>query len=392
MTSTTQVRTLNPQVWGSLFYLTYFLATGTLLPFFNLYYQSIGIPALRIGILLSLPQVMYLFAAPLWGALADILRIHRRLLPMVMFATLLPILVLVWLDPSGDQFSLLVILIAFFAFCLAPVIPLGDNAVLALLGEHRHEYGRLRLWGAVGFGGAAWIVGAVAARFDLSVIFIFFIALMFIASLIASQLPDPGMQPAEPFWVSVRRLSGQPRWLIFLLGSFLAGVSYQMLNAFFAIFLKDLGGDEALFGITMLAAGLSELPIFFLSAWLLRRFGARRLFMMAMSVYALRALFYVFIRDPRLGILGQALHGPSFSAMWVAGVTFAAEQAPPGLGASAQAAFVAFVFGLGGVAGALLSGAVYGTYGSQVMFSLAGAAALLGILLFSAMHQDKSQT
>lgn len=388
MTPTAQARALNPQIWGGLFYLTYFLSTGSLLPFLNLYYESIGISSWGIGLLLSLPQLMYLFAAPLWGMLADMLHLHRRLLPSAMFATLFPVLLLVWSNPTANQYTLLGILIASYAFCLAPVIPLADNAVLAMLGENRHHYGRLRLWGAVGFGGAAWLVGTIAAQFGISITFYIYIALMFLAALVASQLPDPALGPTEPFWVSARRLSGQPRWLTFLLGAFLAGIAYQMLNAFFAIFLIDLGGNEALFGITMLAAGLSELPIFFLSGALLKRFGARRLFMLSLAVYAIRAFFYVFIRDPRLGILGQALHGPSFSAMWVAGVNYAAEQTPTGLGASAQSAFVAVVFGLAGVAGTLLSGAVYGTYGPQMMFLMAGGAALLGIALFAAIHQD----
>jgi PPP family 3-phenylpropionic acid transporter len=387
MASTTHIRTLNPQIWGGLFYLTYFLSVGALLPFLNLYYQSIGTSAWGIGILLSLPQFMYLLAAPLWGALADMLHIHRRLLPMVMFATLLPILILAWINVENGSFVVLVILMTVFAFCLAPVIPLADHAVLVMLGEQRHEYGRLRLWGAVGFGGAAWVVGLAATGLGITIIFYFYLALMSLAALVAAQLPDPAMQPAEPFWVSALKLSGQPRWLIFLAGAFLAGVAYQMLNAFFAIFLTDLGGDEALFGVTMLVAGLSELPIFFLSGALLRRFGANRLFMVSLAVYALRAIFYIFIRDPRLGILGQALHGPSFSAMWVAGVSYAAEQAPPGLGASAQSAFVAVVFGLAGVTGALLSGAVYGSSGAQVMFALAASAALLGIALLAANRQ-----
>jgi len=383
MISHVQTRTLNPRLWGGLFYLTYFLAGGALLPFLNLYYQSLGVSAWGIGVLLAVPQFMYLFAAPLWGALADMLHLHRRLLPLAMFATLLPVILLIWLDPTADQFFLLALLVGLFAFCLAPAVPLGDNAVLAMLGEQRSEYGRLRLWGAVGFGGAAWLVGEAAAKLDISVTLTVYLVLMGLAALVATRLPDPGRHSPEPFWVSARRLSGQPNWLVFLLGAFLAGVAYQMLNAFFAIFLKDLGGDEGLFGITMLAAGLSELPIFFLSGMLLRRMGARRLFMLSLVVYAVRAFFYVFIQDPRWGILGQALHGPSFSAMWAAGVSIAAELAPPGLGASAQAAYVAVVFGLAGVTGTLLSGAVYGSSGPRLMFALAGGAALLGIAVLA---------
>ena len=63
-------------------------------------------------------------------------------------------------------------------------------------------------------------------------------------------------------------------------------------------------------------------------------------------------------------------------------MTYAGEIAPPGLGASAQSAFVATLFGLAGVTGSLLAGGLYDAFGPRVMFQTAGIAALLGFGIF----------
>jgi PPP family 3-phenylpropionic acid transporter len=369
---------LKPYQWGSLYYLVYFLATGALLPYLNLYYESIGIQRWEIGILAGLPQVMYLFAAPLWAALADALHLHKRLLPLVMLATLPPMAMLGW----ASNFYVLALLIFLHAFCLAPVIPLADHAVLAMLGDEKHRYGSLRIWGAVGFGGMAWIMGLVAEAVGIRFIFVAYLALMALGALVAAQLPEPRLERTEPFFASLRRLAADQRWQGFLTAVFLAGITYSVITAFFPIFMKDLGAGEGLFGLSMAAAGLSELPVFFFSALLLKRWKPRGLLLGALALFTVRALFYSVIQDPRWGVVGMLLHGPTFSALWVAGVTYAGEIAPPGLGASAQSAFVATLFGLAGVTGSLLAGGLYDGFGPRVMFQAAGAAALLGFILF----------
>lgn len=378
-------KSLKPYQWGSLFYLVYFLATGALLPFLNLFYASIGIDRWGIGVLAAIPQVMYLFAAPLWAGLADALHLHKRLLPTIMLVTLPPILVLVWVH----NFMALIILILLHAFCLAAVIPLADHAVLSMLGDHKYRYGSLRIWGAVGFGGMAWIMGVIAEAAGIQTIFVAYVVLMAMGAWVATHLPEPRIERAEPFFTSIRRFAIDQRWQGFLLAVFMTGITYSIISAFFVILMKDLGAGEGLFGLSMAAAGLSELPVFFFSAFLIRRWKPRGLLTVAIMLYALRALFYSLIKDPGWGVLIQMLHGPTFAALWVAGVTFAGEIAPPGVGASAQSAFVATLFGLAGVAGSLLGGSLYDLIGPRALFQLATVSAMVGLLFWQLAQRGK---
>jgi PPP family 3-phenylpropionic acid transporter len=87
-----------------------------------------------------------------------------------------------------------------------------------------------------------------------------------------------------------------------------------------------------------------------------------------------------FMVDPRMALLVQLMHGLSFSLMWSAGVSFANEIAPPGMGASAQALFSATQFGLGSGLGALLGSQIYAAYGAVALFQAASAAALISTI------------
>jgi len=52
------------------FYFAYFAQVGAFAPYFSLYLQSLGSSALEIGILLSVAQVMRIFAPNIWAGFA----------------------------------------------------------------------------------------------------------------------------------------------------------------------------------------------------------------------------------------------------------------------------------------------------------------------------------
>jgi len=53
------------------FYFFYFAYLGTFAPFFSLYLDGVGMSAVEIGVLMSLPGLSRIVAPQLWGWLAD---------------------------------------------------------------------------------------------------------------------------------------------------------------------------------------------------------------------------------------------------------------------------------------------------------------------------------
>ena len=121
-------------------------------------------------------------------------------------------------------------------------------------------------------------------------------------------------------------------------------------------------------GAALAVATVSELPVFFFSGMLMKRWGARSLLVLSLFVYVLRALAMSFLSAPWQVLPVQLLHGLTFSITWAAGVTYAREIAPPGMGATAQGLFSGAFFGLGGSVGALIGGVLYQEVGSAALF------------------------
>jgi len=165
---------------------------------------------------------------------------------------------------------------------------------------------------------------------------------------------------------------------MFLLSIFLVGAGTSAANSFYPLFLQSLGGSAGLFGISIAISTLSELPIFWLSTRLLRRWGADGVLLAAQSLYVLRWLFTSVAWSPAAAVAGQALHGPTFSAMWVSGVNYAQSHAPRRLGATAQGLFSGTLYGIAAV-GSFAGGLVYAAAGPVALFRVSALLALLAI-------------
>ncbi len=135
-------------------------------------------------------------------------------------------------------------------------------------------------------------------------------------------------------------------------------------------------------GWALTVSTLSELPFMFFSYLLLRRLKARGLFLLAIAMTGIRSLLYAFIGSPDGIIAIQLMHGLTFAAMWVAGVTYASENAPEGLASTAQGVFGSTLMGFGSAAGSLLGGTLIGRYGPARMYGMIGAGLLVGLVLF----------
>jgi MFS family permease len=135
-------------------------------------------------------------------------------------------------------------------------------------------------------------------------------------------------------------------------------------------------------GLSLTVATLSELPVWFFSDRLLKRFGTRGVLSLALAARGAQVYAFSIIPSPWLVLPFQLLHGPAFSAMWAAGVAYANEMAPEGMGATAQGLFSGVAMGLRAALGALIGGVLYDKVGGALMFRWGSTSALLGLVLF----------
>lgn len=361
------------------FYFLFFGALACLVPFLALYYQDLGLSGREIGVLTGIVPLISMFASTIWGMMADATGRHR----LLFFLAIVGTWVSVFLISQADSFVALIPIVIFYAFCFSPIIPLVDNSVMEQLGpQNRGEYGRQRVWGSYGWGLAGAMIGGVIAAQGLHWAFIAFLAIYLPLFLVATRMPMSSYATGSNFWGELRLLLTNRPWLLFLGVALVEGMSLTIFLNYLFLYLNYLGASATIMGLTLTMATISEIPIFLYSRRLLARWGAPFLLALSLVFTVVRSFAYVGMTAPWQVLLISLLHGPTFALMWIAGVAYAAEIAPPGLGTTAQAVFSGFVMGLGSALGAICGGILYDELGPASVFYFAGFAALAATVVF----------
>jgi MFS family permease len=177
----------------------------------------------------------------------------------------------------------------------------------------------------------------------------------------------------------VRTLLRDRNWIFFLLTSFLGGLGAFSVAVFLYPYMAGLGATETQMGIASFVATFTEVPIFFFGHRLIRRFTSRRLFITAIILMAIRALMFSAVNVPFMVYIVQAIGGTMFPLMWLAGVTYADENAPAELKSMAQGLFGAMCFGFGSAVGGFIGGILLESMGGRSMFFVFGVVMLVAL-------------
>mmetsp|Transcript_21755 Transcript_21755/g.45762 ORF Transcript_21755/g.45762 Transcript_21755/m.45762 type:complete len:584 (-) Transcript_21755:73-1824(-) len=146
-----------------LLYLTYYASLGALMPYLPVYFHSLGHAGTAIGILGAVKPLTTFLVAPLWGIMSDRSGNHVATLQFT-FVTSLIFQLLVGVN-SNLKYLIMIVFVT--ALLNAPVKSLIDSIVMSKLtsDEDRHQFGRMRLWGQIGFGVGSSLVGSLLSIF-----------------------------------------------------------------------------------------------------------------------------------------------------------------------------------------------------------------------------------
>ena len=369
------------------FYFFYFAFVGAMSPFWGLYLQSLMFSAVQIGVLMSLLQVMRIFAPNIWGHIAD--RTGKRT-HIVQIAVISSVVVFLGVFVS-DNFWWLFVVMAALGFFWSASLPLVEAMTLSHLGERTESYGRIRLWGSVGF-----IVMVIGIGYALDYLPISWLpgavwVVMLGMVVFARVIPESTILPSHTDHVPVWNIVRKPEVASLLIACLLMAAAHGPYYTFYSIYLVDHGYDKSTVGWLWALGVLCEIGIFLMIPRLFARISARRLILISFALAGMRFLLIAWgVDTPWLIIAAQTLHAFTFGTYHAAAVSLIHQHFQGRHQARGQALYTSISYGIGGAVGGLVSGLSWDSLGSTWTFSLSAMSAALAWAIYAVWGKTKS--
>ncbi len=298
---------------------------------------------------------------------------------------------LVWLLSTTGEFNVFLGLSLVYGFVFAPTLALTNSLSFAHLPDRDRDFGRVRLWGTIG-----WIVAGIAVgqwlllnhtpagvdealvtaaqdagradAFKLSSI------LGLIMGLYCFSLPhtppSTEAREANATMEALGEIKKQPLLTLFLIAVPVSCI-HQFYFVYTSAFLSDYGRETAstinkIFGVggggLMTIGQMSEILVLALIPFFARSTSRKTLLAIGLCAYAARMALFAYTDSLATVLLGVALHGLCFGCFIFVAFMVVDEETTPDVRASAQNLFNLVIVGIGIIVGSWVSTAVVGKW------------------------------
>ena len=360
----------------ALFFFAYYGYVGVFSPYASLYFADRGLSATQIGILMSLMQVMRIFGPNVWGWVADQSRRRVLVLRLTSVAAALTFCGM-FVGQSFMFFFALMVTVNLFTSAQGPI---SEALMLSSMRGDLTHYGRVRLWGSVGFIVLVTLSGYALDWQGIELMpWIALLMLVMVTSVTFSLHEEPATQHAQPS-NSVRELLSRKSVLSFFASTFLMIAAHSSLYVYYSLYLSDMGYSKSVIGLMWSLGVIAEILFFFYQAPLFRRFGVRKLMLLSLAIAVVRFLMIGWgAQSLAVLLLAQVLHAATFGVHHSASVATLQRWFAGPLQARGQALYISISYGLGGTVGGLLLSACWDTFGARWVYVLAAIMSLLGL-------------
>ena len=418
--------TIPPIYYCCVWYFIFCGGLAVLMPYLPVIFRRWQLSPSQIGIIAACKPLIGFGIQPIWGQIADYTKRHSQIHAFCLFASACGYGTLYFQKRRFGRILTHVLLTETFG---SGGFFLADNATNFMVLKHLERnprstvsYGKVRLWGAVGWGYVfAPLMGLVLteekdAQFAP---FLAYVILFSMASAIALRMEhhekegidedDDGeidksesermvgvtssssksgdgsdgtpskMKRSASFAdfsdVSKRtfQIVTEPRaFLVFLLFLLMA-LSMALTDTYLFLHLETLGAPPILMGLALLFTCIPEVPVFFHEKKIKEFLGLDRSMLLILVAYVFRQLGYASLKSfgsPWFVLPLQLLHGITYGLYWSVGVEFSRLLAPEDLRAAVMG-FFSGMNSMGAFLGAICGGRVYDRVGGSGLFFMA---------------------
>ncbi len=323
--------------------------------------KALGFSGAQIGLMFGALWLACIIAPFVGGQLVD------RFMPTQVFLALAHLVgaVLLYMTAVQTHFGAMWVWMFLYCLCYAPTLALTNSICFHNLRDAERDFGRIRLWGTIGWIIAGLLVWGIRRTWhtdqwvDRSDLLLTAAVLSAIMGLFCFALPHtpPRKQSRNPFaFLEALALLKDRNFLVFILISFVVTTELQFYYIPTAPFLIARGAAREAVTAIMTVAQVAEIVVLL---WLLhrslKRFGVRKTMVIGVLAWPLRYLLFTIPVLPVI-VVSLTLHGFGYAFFFVASQIYVNMKAKDDMRASAQALLTFFTLGLGNFLGTQFTG------------------------------------
>lgn len=365
----------------SVHYFVLFTVMAIVYPYFQMFLRARGFSNAEVGYLQGFVALAGVCGPLVIGYFADRTGHRRGFLAFCLVAFACMVVPL----NGTNSFWAAAALVGGIGFTVRTSIPLTDTLAATQLPDPIHDYGRVRIWGSIGFIVALLGIRALRLVDDQSSSsmmrgMLVAAGLCLVSTVVLLRENAAAAREARPAAAAAGGFDAV-FWL-FVLATGLHQFGMSAYYSFFTMYLDDRLGMQN--GAWVWALGsAAEVPLLFFGGRIIRRFGLSAMLKASMTAVV-----------ARLGIIGllpalwavlpsQVLHAMTFGVFHAASIEFLRRKVPPARRGLAMALYMSLALALPGWIGSSLGGVVIERYGYAALYVSYAAAPLLGMALLN---------
>ena len=358
--------------FGSFFFL-YFAYVGLVSPFASLFFLERGFSVIEIAVLMSMLQVTRIVGPFSWGWLSDYLSDRIGIIRFCACLAAVVFLCIFFLQSYAAFFVWMFVLHTI----LSSLMPLGESATVhALFKDNSFDkrYGRLRLWGSIGFIAMVLLAGELFQRNGIELYPIVGTVVLIMLALVSFRLHEPKMERRKMVKGELLVVLFNPdvRW--FLLSGFFMIFAHAALYVFYSLYLAGLGYNKFQIGLFWALGVAAEVVFFYYQSKVLSRLDPEVVLQISFGIGVFRFILIAFFPLTWVLIFAQLMHAATFGAHHSAATKLLQRWFTGPLQARGQALMATVSYGLGGTLGGLAAGWLWDATEPRNVFVMAALA------------------
>ncbi|MGE7767562.1 MFS transporter [Peribacillus sp. NPDC096540] len=361
----------------------YFGLLAIFIPFLPVYLADQGLRPAQIGFIIGTGGFVTLITQPLWGMISDKTRTIRKVLLLLIFFSS----VIGYFLYDSSSYLQLILFAMLLYFFLMPIDPLTESLNFTIAEKSGISYGSIRTYGALGYAVISLITGYVMSYFGANSLAFLFAGIGLISFIVSWMMPDAPVSGKPVTLSSLKHFFSNKETLLFLLLVFICAVPARMNDTFLGVYIRELGGSAKLVGLTWFLAAGSEIVVFALSFWWLRKGKEIIIISFAAGFFFIRYFVSAWITDPHLLAYLQVMQLLTFPIFYSAAIQYLYRIVPVEWRATGQTVLALLFFGVSGIIASYIGGAIYGTFGGQTLYLFISSISFIGMVFALVLYR-----